>query len=49
MIEKTLGVDLRTVLYPSEAERERAAEQLVETGLTQPALFAIELAASRLG
>lgn len=43
-----LGIDLRTVLYPSEAEAEKAAQQLQQTAITQPALFVIEYALSKL-
>ncbi len=43
-----LGLDLRTVLYPSENEAERAAGQLTQTAVTQPALFAVEYALARL-
>ncbi|HSP78302.1 MAG TPA: SDR family oxidoreductase, partial [Myxococcaceae bacterium] len=43
-----LGVDLRTLLYPPEAERESAAERLKQTALTQPALFVVEYALAKL-
>lgn len=43
-----LGIDLRTVLYPSEAQAEKAAQQLQQTAITQPALFVIEYALSKL-
>ena len=39
-----LGFDLVDALYPSDADRERAAERLKQTAVTQPALFAIEYA-----
>ena len=39
---KPLGLDLRDLLYPSEAEEGNAADKLNQTWLTQPALFAIE-------
>ena len=41
------GLDLRHLLYPSEAEKDDAAEQLNRTWLTQPALFAVEYALAR--
>jgi acyl transferase domain-containing protein/acyl carrier protein len=43
-----LGLDLRDVLYPKEADAEQAAEQLGQTELTQPALFVVEYALARL-
>ncbi|RYZ41730.1 MAG: SDR family oxidoreductase [Myxococcaceae bacterium] len=43
-----LGLDLRTVLYPSAESRELASERLKQTGLTQPALFVIEYALAKL-
>ena len=42
-----LELDLRTLLYPTENE-EQAAEQLGQTRYTQPALFVIEYALSKL-
>jgi amino acid adenylation domain-containing protein len=43
-----LGLDLRRVLYPSDAELESAASQLNQTYLAQPALFVIEYALTQL-
>jgi non-ribosomal peptide synthase protein (TIGR01720 family) len=43
-----LKLDLRDVLYPTEAEAEKATEQLNQTWLTQPALFVIEYALAQL-
>jgi acyl transferase domain-containing protein len=44
-----LGFDLRELLYPSNAEREEeAARRLRQTGVTQPALFAVEYALAKL-
>ncbi|WP_225409259.1 type I polyketide synthase [Stigmatella hybrida] len=43
-----LGFDLREVLYPSEARREEASQKLLQTFVTQPALFVIEYALARL-
>ena len=43
-----LGLDLREVLYPEPAERERAAARLSETAVAQPALFTVELALAKL-
>jgi acyl transferase domain-containing protein/thioesterase domain-containing protein len=39
-----LGIDLRTILYPAEERESHAAEQLSQTRVTQPALFAVEYA-----
>jgi acyl transferase domain-containing protein len=47
-LQPHLGRDLRSLLYPSDAQRASADEQLRQTALTQPALFAIEYALSRL-
>ena len=44
MFEPYLGLDLRAVIYPSAEESAAASEQLKQTYLTQPALFAIEYA-----
>ena len=44
----TLGVDLRSVLYPAPDVLEAARARLATTALTQPALFAIEYALARL-
>ena len=43
-----LGLDLRSVLYPPDDAVAGAAEQLNQTGLTQPALFAVEYALAKL-
>ncbi len=42
-----LALDLRQALYPSEEEKDVAAERLNQTWLTQPALFSIEYALAR--
>lgn len=42
------GLDLRTVLYPAEGGLAAAEEQLKQTALTQPALFALEYAVAKL-
>ncbi|HEY9850994.1 MAG TPA: beta-ketoacyl synthase N-terminal-like domain-containing protein [Leptolyngbyaceae cyanobacterium] len=46
ILKPHLGMDLRDLLYPSEAEA--AANQLKQTAITQPALFAIEYALAKL-
>jgi acyl transferase domain-containing protein len=43
-----LDCDLRPVLDPSDAERRRGEELLLETAYTQPALFAVEFALAEL-
>lgn len=43
-----LGLDLRTVLYPTEADVAVAEQQINQTWLTQPALFAVEYALAKL-
>ncbi|HEX8139749.1 MAG TPA: SDR family oxidoreductase [Pyrinomonadaceae bacterium] len=48
LLRPHLGLDLRTVLYPSGADEAAAQEQLTQTWLTQPALFVIEYALARL-
>ena len=48
ILKPHLGMDLRDVLYPSEAQAETATNQLKQTAITQPALFAIEYALAKL-
>ena len=43
-----LGVDLRDVLYPQAGRSVQAQEQLTQTAITQPALFAVEYALAQL-
>lgn len=43
----TLGLDLRTALYPAGGQERASAEKLNETWLAQPALFAIEYSLAR--
>ena len=43
-----LGVDLRGLMYPSDADRAGAAERLARTEFTQPALFVAEYALAQL-
>ena len=47
-LSPSLGVDLRTILFPSETGYSAAAELLNQTRLTQPALFVIEYALAKL-
>jgi acyl transferase domain-containing protein len=44
LLRTHLGQDLRRVLYPAAGQEEAAREQLKQTALTQPALFAVEYA-----
>ncbi|HEY0737423.1 MAG TPA: amino acid adenylation domain-containing protein [Herpetosiphonaceae bacterium] len=48
LLEPVLGLDLRHLLFTSEAQGAAAEAQLNETWLTQPALFVIEYALARL-
>ncbi|BAZ37907.1 beta-ketoacyl synthase [Calothrix sp. NIES-4101] len=43
-----LGLDLRSLIYPTELEKEAAAEKLKQTCFAQPALFVIEYALAQL-
>jgi acyl transferase domain-containing protein len=43
-LSPTLGLDLRSVLFPDDANAEWASEQLRQTRLTQPAVFTINYA-----
>jgi acyl transferase domain-containing protein/acyl carrier protein len=47
-LKPILGVDLRSLLYAHESERDEAAKKLDQTSFTQPALFVIEYALARL-
>lgn len=48
VLQPEIGIDLRTVLYPRESEREAAEAKLTQTVITQPALFTIEYALAQL-
>ncbi|NEP58315.1 MAG: SDR family NAD(P)-dependent oxidoreductase, partial [Symploca sp. SIO2G7] len=48
LLKPQLGLDLRQLLYTTEAETEKAAQQLQQTAITQPALFVIEYALAKL-
>ena len=48
LLTPELGLDLRRVLYPSEVEKAAAADQLMQTSLTQPALFVVEYAMAQV-
>ncbi|MBP5972970.1 SDR family oxidoreductase [Brasilonema sp. CT11] len=48
LLKPHLGLDLRHVLYPNEAHKDLATEQLQQTFVAQPALFTIEYALAQL-
>ena len=48
LLKPHLNFDLRSLLYPSAAQAQTAAEQLKQTYLAQPALFVIEYALAQL-
>ncbi|HLO47958.1 MAG TPA: beta-ketoacyl synthase N-terminal-like domain-containing protein [Kamptonema sp.] len=48
ILKPHLEIDLRHVLYPSETQAETVTNQLKQTGITQPSLFAIEYALAKL-
>ena len=48
LLQPHLGLDLREVLYPAADKIKAAEEQLVQTRMTQPALFVIEYALAKL-
>ncbi len=48
LLRPTLGLDLRSLLYPAAGDHEAAAATLAQTRYTQPALFVVEYALARL-
>jgi acyl transferase domain-containing protein/acyl carrier protein len=48
LLKPHLDLDLRDLLFPSEAQVEEAARQLEQTAFAQPALFVVEYALARL-
>jgi amino acid adenylation domain-containing protein len=48
ILRPLLNLDLRTILFPKDADVATSAEALTETRLAQPALFITELAMARL-
>lgn len=48
LLKPHLGLDLRTILYPSIEQAQEATEKLQQTAITQPALFVIEYALAKL-
>ncbi len=48
LLKPHIELDLRSVLYPTQAEIETATQLLTQTYITQPALFVIEYALAQL-
>lgn len=48
ILKPHLGIDLRSILYPSEAQTAEASQQLQQTAITQPAIFVVEYAIAKL-
>lgn len=48
LLENELGLDIRTLLYPDAGEEKSASQKLMQTSLTQPALFVTEYAMAKL-
>ncbi len=48
ILQPHLGLDLREVIYPPEDKVQDAEQKLVQTYITQPALFTIEYALAKL-
>ncbi len=48
ILKPHLGLDLRSVLYPTLQEQQKAEDLLQQTWITQPALFTIEYALAKL-
>ena len=46
-LKSIMGIDLRHLLYPEEADMEKSSEMLKNTAFTQPALFTIEYALAK--
>jgi len=48
LLAPDLGLDLRQVLYPPDSEKLEAQDRLMQTSLTQPALFVVEYALAQV-
>ena len=48
LLRADLGFDLRELLFPAAERREEAQQRLMETAVTQPALFVMEYALAQL-
>ncbi|MCS6844070.1 MAG: type I polyketide synthase, partial [Caldilineales bacterium] len=47
LLQRHLGFDLRSVLFPAPSDETVASHRLIQTAVTQPALFAVEYALAR--
>lgn len=47
-LQPRLGFDLRTILYPTDTDLEGVTQQITQTAIAQPALFAVEYALAQL-
>lgn len=48
LLQPHLKLDLRSCLFPTESEAEKAAQQLQQTAIAQPVLFVVEYALAKL-
>jgi phthiocerol/phenolphthiocerol synthesis type-I polyketide synthase E len=48
ILKQEISVDLRQLLYPAQDQIEEAENKLMQTSITQPALFTIEFALAKL-
>jgi acyl transferase domain-containing protein len=48
LLEKELGYDIRTLIYPDESVRAQSMEKIKQTAGALPALFTIEYALAKL-
>src|SRR5579875_348648 len=48
LLEESLGLDLRLLLYPSQEQEASASQKLQQTQFAQPALFTLEYALAQL-
>lgn len=48
VLNPRLGLDIHSLVFSGPADREKAEARLAETAITQPVLFAVELALARL-
>lgn len=48
LLKQHIDIDLRDLIFPDQDVREEASQQLNQTALTQPALFAVEYSLARL-
>ena len=48
ILQKKLGIDLKSILYPDDKQKENSNEFLRDTAFAQPALFVTEYATARL-